>query len=167
MKTQRLTLCALLTAMALALSVLEGLLPPVVPLPGVKVGLGNIVTVFAVYTLGAAPAGMILLGRCLLGAVFAGNGGALLYSLLGGGAAWCVMVLLRKGPCSIYGASIAAAAAHGWGQTAAACLMLRSLAATAYLPVLLTAAVFTGTATAAAAAGAIALWRKIPAPRRR
>ena len=87
MKIRQLTLCALLTAVALALSYIEGLLPPMGPLPGGKMGLGNVVTVFALYALGAVPAGEILLGRCLLGAVFTGNAGALLYSLLGGTAA--------------------------------------------------------------------------------
>lgn len=160
MKTRQLTLCALLTAAALALSYLEGLLPPVVPLPGVKLGLGNVVTVFALYTLGAAPAGLVLLGRCLLGSAFAGNAGALLYSLLGGGAAWCVMAALKKSPCSVYGVSVAGAAAHGAGQAAAACVMLRSWAAVSYLPVLLAAALFTGTATAAAAAAVLRLWQR-------
>lgn len=158
MSVRKLTLCALLTAAALALSCLEGLLPPAAPLPGVKLGLGNIVTVVALYALGAGPAGLVLLGRCLLGAVFAGNGAALLYSLMGGGAAWAVMALARKGPCSVYGVSIAGAAAHGCGQAAAACLMLRSGAALSYLPVLLTAALFTGTATAAGAAAVLKRW---------
>ena len=73
--TKQLTLCALLTAMALALSYLENLFPLslAIPIPGVKLGLANIVTVFALYALGAGEALLILLARCLLGALFAGT----------------------------------------------------------------------------------------------
>ena len=73
--TKQLTLCAVLTAMALALSYLENFFPLslAIPIPGVKLGLANIVTVFALYVLGPGQAMLILIGRCLLGAVFAGN----------------------------------------------------------------------------------------------
>ena len=73
--TKQLTLCALLTAMALALSYLENFFPLslAIPVPGIKLGLANIVTVFALYALGSGQAFMILLARCFLGAVFAGN----------------------------------------------------------------------------------------------
>ena len=68
--TKQLTLCALLTAMALALSYLENLFPLslAIPVPGVKLGLANIVTVFALYALGPGEALLILLARCFLGA---------------------------------------------------------------------------------------------------
>lgn len=104
-------LCAVLTALALGLSTLENLFPVtlIVPLPGVKLGLANIVTVFALYELGAVPALTILTARCLLGGVFAGNLSALLFSLLGGFTAMLVMIALKhcKG-LSIYGVSIGA-----------------------------------------------------------
>ena len=78
--TKNLALCAVLTALALGLSTLENLFPVslLVPLPGVKLGLANIVTVFALYQLGAVPALVILVARCLLGSLFAGNASALL-----------------------------------------------------------------------------------------
>ena len=77
--TKQLTLCALLTAMALALSYLENLFPLslAIPIPGVKLGLANIVTVFALYAMGPGQALLILLARCFLGALFAGNMNAL------------------------------------------------------------------------------------------
>ena len=73
--TKQLTLCAVLTALALAFSYLENFFPLslAIPIPGIKLGLANIVTVFALYALGPAQALLILTGRCLLGAVFAGN----------------------------------------------------------------------------------------------
>ena len=73
--TKQLTLCAVLTALALAFSYLENFFPLslAIPIPGIKLGLANIVTVFALYALGPAQALLILTGRCLLGAVFAGK----------------------------------------------------------------------------------------------
>ena len=93
--TKQLTLCAVLTALALAFSYLENFFPLslAIPIPGIKLGLANIVTVFALYALGPAQALLILTGRCLLGAVFAGNMNALIFSLLGGFSAMLVMIL--------------------------------------------------------------------------
>ena len=110
--TRQLALCAVLTALALGLSTLENLFPVtlLIPLPGVKLGLANIVTVFALYQLGALPALAILTARCLLGGLFAGNASAMLFSLLGGLTAMLVMILLRRLRClSIYGVSIGGA----------------------------------------------------------
>ena len=95
--TRQVAMCAMLTALALGLSTLENLFPVTlfIPLPGVKLGLANIVTVFALYQLGAAPALCILVARCLLGSLFAGNASALLFSLLGGvlGLVKCALLL--------------------------------------------------------------------------
>ena len=115
--TKNLALCAILTALALGLSTLENLFPVslLVPLPGVKLGLANIVTVFALYQLGAAPALVILVARCLLGSLFAGNASALLFSLMGGVGAMLVMIALRRvRGLSVYGgAGVSAGAAGG------------------------------------------------------
>lgn len=148
MKTKQLTTGAILAALALALSYVEGMFPLLVPLPGFKLGLANIVTLFALYTLGAPSALAILLVRVLLGAMFAGNASALIYSLLGGFAAMAVMIALsRARRLSVYGVSIGGAAAHNIGQVAAAMLTLGSAAPAAYLPVLLVVAVFSGALT--------------------
>ena len=149
--TKQLTLCAVLTALALAFSYLENFFPLslAIPIPGIKLGLANIVTVFALYALGPAQALLILTGRCLLGAVFAGNMNALIFSLLGGFSAMLVMILLsRSRHLSIYGVSIGGAAA----QIAAACLTLGSMAPLYYLPILLGASLITGAVTGVAAA---------------
>ena len=92
--TRQLTLCAVLTAMALALSYLENFFPLslAIPIPGIKLGLANIVTLFALYALGPGQALLILMARCLLGAVFAGNMNALIFSVLGGVTAMAVMI---------------------------------------------------------------------------
>ena len=109
--TKQLTLCAALAALALALSYVEGMFPPPVPLPGFKLGLANIVTVYALYALGAPPALAILLVRVLLGAMFAGNASALIYSLFGVLAAMLAMIWLKSfGALSVFGVSVGGAA---------------------------------------------------------
>lgn len=153
--TRELTTCALLTAMALALSYLENLFPlaAAVPLPGVKLGLANIVTLFALYALGPGQALLILTARCLLGAMFAGNMNALIFSLLGGFCAMGVMILLSRWKrLSVYGVSAGGAAAHSCGQVAAAVLTLGSWAPVGYLPVLLGVSLATGAVTGLLAA---------------
>ena len=153
--TRQLALCAVLTALALGLSTLENLFPVtlVIPLPGVKLGLANIVTVFALYQLGPLPALCILAARCLLGSLFAGNASALLFSLLGGTLAMLVMLALSHLPgLSVYGVSIGGAAAHNCGQVAAAVLTLGNTAPLYYLPVLLGVSLFTGALTGLIAA---------------
>ena len=149
-KTQQLALGAMLTALALGLSTMENLFPvtAVIPLPGVKLGLANIITLFALYRLGTKPAMSILIARCLLGSLFAGNFSALLYSLMGGILAMLVMIGLKQSKrLSIFGVSIGGAAGHNIGQIAAACITLGNTAVIGYLPVLLAVSLITGTVT--------------------
>lgn len=155
-KTKRLTLCAVLIALALALSYTERFIPlqMVVPLPGVKLGLANIVTLIALYLMGPKAAFAILIPRCIFGAVFGGGITGLAFSLIGGILAMFTMVLARKVPIlSIYGVSILGAAAHNIGQVMAAMVLMNSVYIGAYLPYLLAVALFTGFATGAAGAG--------------
>ena len=72
-KARKLTQMAMLTAIALTIFMIESQIPALVPIPGVKLGLANIVTVFAVFALGSREAASILFVRIFLGAVFAGN----------------------------------------------------------------------------------------------
>lgn len=148
--TKNIALCAVLTALALGLSTLENLFPVslLIPLPGIKLGLANIVTVFALYWLGNVPALVILISRCTLGAMFAGNFSALLFSLLGGLTAMVVMIALKH--CrrlSLYGVSVGGAAAHNIGQICAAMITLGNTMVLGYLPVLLGVSLITGTLT--------------------
>ena len=144
-KTRDLTLGALLTALALALSYAERFIPLqlLIPLPGVKLGLANIATVTALYFLGTRQAFAILTVRCLLGSLFGGGVTALAFSLMGGLLAMGIMALARHIPVlSIYGVSLLGASA-----------LLRSVYVAAYLPLLLAAGTVTGLLTGAAAAG--------------
>ena len=157
-KTKRLTLCAVLVALAMALSYTERFIPlqMVVPLPGVKLGLANIVTLMALYLMGSKAAFAILIPRCVFGAVFGGGITGLAFSLTGGLLAMAVMCIARKIPMfSIYGVSILGAAAHNVGQILAAMVLMNSYFIGAYLPYLLVVALFTGFATGAACAGVL------------
>ena len=147
---RRLTRCAVLTALALALSVAEGLVPLTIlfPLPGLRLGLANLVTVYALCRLSGREALLILAARCLLGSLFAGNASALLFSLLGGTLAMLVMLALSRLPgLSVYGVSIGGAAGHNIGQMTAALITLGNTAVLGYLPFLLAVSLFTGALT--------------------
>lgn len=161
-KTKRLTLCAILIALALALSYTERFIPlqMVIPLPGVKLGLANIVTLIALYLLGPRDAFAILIPRCIFGAVFGGGITGLLFSLTGGILAMLTMILAKKIPFfSIYGVSILGAAAHNVGQILTAMLLMNSHYIGAYLSYLLIVALFTGVATGAAGAGVLRVFK--------
>lgn len=146
MKTRRMTLLAMLTAMALGIFMLEAQLPPIVPLPGVKLGLANIITVFAVFVLGPREGIMVLAVRIFLGAVFAGNFSTIFYSAAGGGCAILVTVLLRKvlKKNQLWVAGCLGAAAHSVGQMAVAVIMTGTPSMALYLPFMLMISLVTG-----------------------
>ncbi|MBQ2619429.1 MAG: Gx transporter family protein [Oscillospiraceae bacterium] len=143
------THAALLTALALIIFVLEAQIPPPVPIPGLKLGLANIITVYAMFRLGPKDTLAILLSRIFLGSVFAGAVSAMLFSLAGGLLCYLLMLPLRRRLClrQIWVCGVLGAVAHNLGQTAAAILIYRTFAVAFYLPVLLLSAVVTGTFT--------------------
>ena len=152
--TKKLALQAILVAAALALSYIERFIPlqMVIPLPGVKLGLANIVSLFALYFLGWRSAFVILILRCVLGAVFGGGVTALMFSLTGGLLSMAVMAVTRYVPFfSVYGVSLCGAAAHNIGQIIVAVITLNSIYIVAYLPFLLLVGLVTGMLTGAAA----------------
>ena len=158
MKTKDLTTMAILTALALALSWLERLIPLelIIPLPGVKLGLANTVTLFALYQLSVPAAAMILISRCLLTALFSGNMTGLAFSLAGGFLAMGVMALARRSRyLSVYGVSVLGAAGHNCGQILIASVLMHSPYIWGYLPYLLLIGTACGTATGAVSAGVL------------
>ena len=151
--TARLTRLALLTAIALTIFMVEAQLPVLVPIQGVKLGLANIVTVYAVFALGPGDALLILLSRVFLGAVFSGQMMTLFYSLGGGLLALLVMCLLR--PVFhreyLWLCSPVAALFHNLGQLLVAAAIMETWAVLAYLPYLALSGVITGLFTGACA----------------
>lgn len=140
----KITRPAVLTALALVLSLLEGALPPLFPLPGMKLGLSNVVTLYALYAIGAPAAFTVLVLRIVLGSVFAGQATAFLYSFFGGVFSMTVMAAVKKTRLSIFGVSVSGAAAHACGEILAASLLTGSAAPVAYLAPVLLVSLFTG-----------------------
>ncbi len=149
MKTKDLSRMALLTAIALTIFMVEAQLPGLLPVPGVKLGLSNIVTVYAVFVLGPKKAAMILVCRVFLGAVFSGQMSTILYSGAGGACAIAVTILARKIlTCrQIFIAGVLGAAAHSLGQMAVAVAVTGTPGLMGYLPVMILAGLLTGTLT--------------------
>lgn len=149
-KVKEIAYCAILITLALALSFMERFIPlqALIPLPGIKLGLANLVTLVALYLFKPKYAFWILIPRCLLGAIFGGGLTGLLFSLCGGLLALGIMVLARKAPIfSVCGVSILGAAAHNIGQILAAMALLGSVYIGAYLPYLLGISILTGLLT--------------------
>lgn len=128
----------LLTCISLIIFVVEMQIPLPVPIPGVKLGLANIVTVFAVYRYSPKEAALILLARIILGAIFSGNISALIFSLSGGLLCLGGMIFLRHfiDEKHIYLCSILGAVLHNLGQIIAAIFVTSTLSVLAYLPFL-------------------------------
>lgn len=166
-QTRRIAACGLLTAVALVLSLVERMFPlsAAVPIPGIKLGLANVVTLFALVRLNRRDALAILLIRVTLASVFMGSVTSFLFALSGGLLAMLTMSLLLPGRgrwVSLVGVSIAGAAAHNIGQICAAMLVLRSVYAAAYLPLLLLSALTMGFSTGIVSRVTIEHLEKIP-----
>lgn len=149
MKTRKLTAMALLTAIALTIFVVEAQIPALVPIPGIKLGLSNIITVFAVFTFGSWEAALILAVRIFLGAVFAGNFSTILYSAAGGALAILATILLKRllSMKQLWVAGCIGAIAHSIGQMAVAVLITQTPGLFIYLPVMIVCSIITGTFT--------------------
>ena len=144
MKTKKLTLLALLAAIALTIFMIEAQIPSPVPIPGVKLGLANIVTVFTVFVLGPKEGAAVLAVRVFLGAVFAGNFSTILYSAAGGVCG--VTIALRKilTKKQLWVAGCLGAVAHSVGQMAMAIALTGTVSLAVYLPVMIVISILTG-----------------------
>lgn len=151
--TKRLCFMAILTAIALTLFIVENQLPAPVPIPGVKYGLANIITLSAMLLLGRREAGAVLLARVLLGALFAASPSTLLYSLGGGVCAYITMCLLTRimDDGLLWAVSALAGLAHNAGQLAVCALIVKTPGVLAYAPVLAVSGIITGVFTGCAA----------------
>ena len=159
--TRRLAELSVLVAVSLIMFVIEMQLPPVVPVPGVKLGLANIVTVFAVYKYAPHEAILVFLARVLLGSLFAGNVQALIFSISGGTLCLLGMIAISRitDKDMMIPASVIGAVLHNIGQTAAAVFVMNTTAVIAYLPYLLFAGCIAGAFTGACA---YAVSKRIP-----
>lgn len=146
MKTKKLVLLGLLTAIALTIFMVEAHIPALVPIPGVKLGLSNIVTVFAVFAIGSWEGAAVLFVRVFLGAVFAGNFSTIFYSGAGGLCAILITVLLKKilTRKQLWVAGALGAVSHSIGQMIAAIIISATPGLIVYLPIMIVCSIVTG-----------------------
>jgi heptaprenyl diphosphate synthase len=152
-KAKKVAIAGVLIALALALSLAERLFPIgiLIPVPGVKLGLANIVTLFALFYMGPSVAFVVLVLRCLLASVFSGIS-SLAFSLAGGILAYAAMLALKSGygrHFSLFGVSMGGAVLHNIGQILIAAAILGNAIIFSYLPFLLITGLVTGFGTAA------------------
>jgi heptaprenyl diphosphate synthase len=136
-KTKVIAQYGLIIAMALILSGIEAQIPAFFALPGMKLGLTNIVILFALYRMGAKSALQVNLLRILLVALMFGNGVSLAYSVVGGILSTLAMIALKKiGKFSIITVSIIGGVMHNLGQILVAMILLETVSLAWYLLIL-------------------------------
>ncbi len=146
MNIKKLCTLALLTAAALVIFVAEAQIPPVIAVPGVKLGLSNIIVLLTMYLYGRREAAAVLGLKVVLGSIFGGQLMSFFYSAAGGLLCLAVMALLKKplGEKQIWATSAFGAVAHNIGQLIVAIGILGTEKLVWYFPVLLASGIITG-----------------------
>ncbi len=144
-KVNRLTLYGVLTALALILSYVEASLPAFVAIPGMKLGLTNIVVMFALYAMGERAAGLINITRILIAALLFGTVLSLAFSLAGGILSLIVMVIAKRtDKLGLVGVSVLGGLSHNIGQILVAMIVMNTKAIALYLPFLWITGIISG-----------------------
>ena len=141
----RVALFGVFTALAMIFSYVESLIPIELGIPGVKLGLANLIIVIALYKMRLSEVFLLSIVRILLSGFLFGNYFSILYSLAGGLLSLAVMALLKKtGDFSVMGISMAGGVFHNVGQLVVAMMVVETFSVGYYLPVLLVAGLVTG-----------------------
>ncbi|MDF2986794.1 MAG: putative rane protein [Eubacterium sp.] len=138
---------SLLAAQAIVLSIIESQFPVSIGVPGIKLGLANIVTMVTLVFFSYSDTLLIVLIRCVIASLFMGGPVLFMFSLLGGLLSATIMWIMLKSMkklFSLVGMSIAGSIAHNVGQIMVACFIMGDLSVTAYLPVLLVSGILMG-----------------------
>lgn len=149
MKVKHMTFLAMYTTIALTIFVVEAMLPPLAPIPGIKLGLANVVTLWLLYYAGWRDALCVLLMRITIASMLTGQMVSFSYSLCGGLFCFAAMALLfwLPGKKQMVVISIIGAMFHNLGQICIAMVILRSASILVYLPVLTISGILTGAFT--------------------
>ena len=149
MDVKRLARLGMLTGAALIIFIIELQIPNPFPIPGIKLGLANIITVYAVYRYKAYEVAMIVGVRITLGSIFSGNIMALFYSACGSFLCLLGMIFLKRiiDEKHIWLASVFGALLHNTGQLLAAMLLLQTTGLIAYYPFLVVSGCLAGAFT--------------------
>ena len=138
-------LCGVLIALAMVLSYLESLVPLSFAIPGIKLGLANIVTIVALIKLGLKPALIISIGRVILAGLLFGNPATIIYSMAGALLSIGVMFIVRKLKLlAITGTSVCGAVAHNLGQLIVAAVVIENTKIFYYMAVLSLSGIIAG-----------------------
>jgi heptaprenyl diphosphate synthase len=147
-KTTRMIYIGLLVSQALVLYLIEGMIPVPFITPGAKLGLVNLVTVIALYTLGSKKdAFLVVILRLILSTIFGGNLSSFMYSATGAILSYAIMVFFKevgKDKLSIIGVSASGAVFHNIGQLLMASIVVKNIGIMLYLPMLSIAGIGTG-----------------------
>lgn len=146
MKLKQLTINAVLTAIALTIFMIEAQIPSLVPIPGVKLGLANIITVFALFAFTPKDAFLILFVRVFMGSVFSGQISTLLYSLGGGMLSFASLLVMRRVITieQLWVAAVVGAVFHNVGQILVAIVVTGTPGIVVYLPILMVSGIIAG-----------------------
>lgn len=156
----------MLTALAFVFSYIESLLPLNLGIPGVKLGLANLVVIVALYTMGVRAAFTLSLVRIVLAGLTFGNPASMIYSLAGGMLSLLVMVAGKRIKAfSIMGVSVLGGVSHNVGQILVAVLVMENANLAYYLPVLILAGTIAGVLVGILAAVLAKRLEKIAAPK--
>lgn len=143
--TKKIAYMGMLVALAFIFSYIESLIPITVGIPGIKLGLANMVIIVTLYTMGTGPAFVLSLVRIVLTGFTFGNLAMMMYSLGGGMLSLLIMVIARKMKLfSVTGVSVLGAVFHNIGQILVAAIVVENSSLFYYLPVLLVSGVFFG-----------------------
>jgi heptaprenyl diphosphate synthase len=145
--TRKMVILSLLVSQALVLHVIERMIPVPIPVPGVKLGLANVISLFTIIIFGWKEATLVVFLRTILGSFFGGGISSFLYSFTGGIFSTIIMALLYKyckNIFSIIAISVVGAVFHNIGQILIASMVVSNARLFIYLPVLLVSSVITG-----------------------
>ncbi len=143
-KSKNVALFGMMVALAFTFSYLESLIPFNIGIPGVKLGLANLVVVVALYTMRPAEAFCIAVIRIFLAGLTFGNAYSIAYSLCGGVLSFIVMFIFKRTKLSVIGVSMLGGVFHNIGQIIVAAIIMETVQIAYYLPVLLVAGIITG-----------------------
>ncbi len=150
---KRISLLAMFTAIAVTVFIIEARFPGITPIPGIKLGLSNTVTLFVMFLMGPYDALTVLILRIILGSVFSGQFMSFIYSLMGGLLSYFTMLILKKmlKNNQIFVCGIFCAVSHNVGQILTAVVITGTFSIFYYLPILIVSGIITGLFTGALA----------------
>lgn len=146
LKLRKMVVAAMLTTVALVIFVIEAQIPPIVPIPGIKLGLSNVVTLAAILMLGKGWGCGVHILRIVLGTLFTGQAVSFLYSISGG--ICCLLVMLGLTTLLSYRwiwlISAISAIFHAGAQLVTAAIVMQTKSVLLYAPIILFSAILTG-----------------------